>query len=344
MELRESKPSWSDVPREVVAQLSDLLGAGIARAEIVWGGFGPSATFLIRTEDGRRFFCKGSHPGFTEKGKKAVLRERVIYESLPELSAFGPAFHGAIGVGEWQLLLLDFVEREREVPPWSEDAFRSSVQMLARFHRAMPSHVRDVLVDAEKEPLTADLFGARSGWDLVAKSEQDRNTLLALFADPAAAAKWIDRNLGDLVALEDEAARLDGPRSWIHLDVRSDNLIFRHEGEPKLVDWPFLSYGPVLMDVAFYLPSVAGEGGPPPHKGLTLYERESAVHFDEHQVRVAVAAVAGWFAARAGQPAIPGLPRLRWVQALQLFPSLDWISKLMNLDPPPTPLPFGSKV
>jgi len=342
MESRESKPSWSDVPRELVAQLSDLLGARITDADIVWGGFGPSATFLIRTDDDRKFFCKGSHLGSTEAGKKALLRERVIYESLPQSSKFGPAFHGAIGDGEWQLLVLEFVERVRDVPPWSADAFRSTVRMLARFHGAMPSHARTVLLDAETEPLTADLYAARPGWRHIAKSDQDRNALLALFADPAAAAKWIDRNIGDFIALEQEATRLDGPRSWIHLDVRSDNLIFRRAGEPTLVDWPFLSYGPMLMDVAFFLPSVAGESGPPPHEGLTLYEHESVIRFDEHQVRVTVAVVAGFFAARAGQPPIPGLPRLRWVQALQLCPCLDWISGLMNIEPPPAPLQRGS--
>jgi Ser/Thr protein kinase RdoA (MazF antagonist) len=121
--------------------------------------------------------------------------------------------------------------------------------------------------------------------------------------------------------------------------LRSDNLIFRDGHDPMLVDWPFLSYGSVLMDVAFFLPSVAGEGGPPPHAGLAQYEQESGMSFDEHHVRATAAAVAGFFAARAGQPAIPGLPRLRWVQAMQLFPCLDWLRRLLEIDPPPSPSP-----
>lgn len=334
MESREHKPSWSDVPRELVAQLGDLLPARIAGTEIAWGGFTPSATFLIRTEDGRKFFCKGTHPGLTEEGKKAFLRERVVYEALPELSAFGPAFHGAVGDADWQLLVLDFVERGHDVPPWTEDTFRSAISMLARFHNSMPSRARAILEDADISSL--------SGWRRIAESEEDRKGLLALFADQTAAVRWIDRNIGDFVALEEQAMQLDGPRSWIHLDVRSDNLIFRSDGEAVLVDWPFLSYGPELLDVVFFLPSVAGEGGPAPHEGLALYERASETRFDDHQVRMAIATVAGFFAFRAGQPPIPGLPRVRWVQALQLFPCLDWISRLMNLEPPPPPLPLGS--
>jgi len=55
---------------------------------------------------------------------------------------------------------------------------------------------------------------------------------------------------------------------------------------------------------------------------------------------VTVATVAGFFAARAGQPNIPGLPRQRWVQKVQLFPSLAWLSVLVKIVPAPAPKPF----
>lgn len=86
MESRESKPSWADVPREVVAELSDLLGARIASGEIVWGGFGPSVTFLIHTDDDRKFFCKGSHPSMegttdTDMSLSVSTSERILGRS-----------------------------------------------------------------------------------------------------------------------------------------------------------------------------------------------------------------------------------------------------------------------
>jgi hypothetical protein len=64
-----------------------------------------------------------------------------------------------------------------------------------------------------------------------------------------------------------------------------DNLIFRTDGEAALVDGTSPPYGPVLMDVVFVPPSIAGEGGPP-HEGQALYEQESATTFAEHQARV----------------------------------------------------------
>jgi aminoglycoside phosphotransferase (APT) family kinase protein len=142
------------------------------------------------------------------------------------------------------------------------------------------------------------------------------------------------------VTLEAQASHLGGPRSWVHHDVRSDNLLFRGTATPLLIDFPYLAYGPTLMDVAFFLPSVTGEGGPSPGEGLRLYEQISDHRFEAREVAVSVATVAGFFAARAGQQDIPGLPRLRWVQKLQLCPSLAWLSELLGIGGPPAPKPF----
>ena len=54
------------------------------------------------------------------------------------------------------------------------------------------------------------------------------------------------------------------------------------------------------------------------------FVRAVRMKVDARDVAVTVATVAGFFAARAWQPKIPALPRLRWVQKLQLFPSLTW--------------------
>jgi len=37
---------------------------------------------------------------------------------------------------------------------------------------------------------------------------------------------------------------------------------------------------------------------------------------------------------------MPGLPRLRWVQKLQLFPVLGWLTELTELTPAPAARPF----
>jgi hypothetical protein len=335
---RESKPAWSEVPREAKAALEGIVGAPIIDAAIAWGGYGPSATFILRTASGRKFFCKGTHPGFTEGGKAAFHIELSYYQAIPELAEFGPAFRGAVHHEDWHLLVLDYVERAFEVPPWTEAAHRDAISMLARFHSRTPAN-RQMLPTAQEQSGIVGLYQAESGWKSLADAD-NQNAFVALFSDRAAAARWLNDHLADFMALEASAAHLDGPRSWVHHDVRSDNLLFRAGGPPLLIDFPFLAYGPTLTDVAFFLPSVAGEGGPLPQHGLRLYEQISCHRFDPRDVALAVAIIAGFFASRAGQADIPGLPRLRWVQKLQLFPSLTWLIKLLEIEPPPHWRPF----
>lgn len=336
---RESKPEWSEVPDELKQAIETLAGARIVEATVAWGGYGPSATFILRLADGGKLFCKGTHPGLTEPGKAAFRTELSYYQSLPELSAFGPPFRGAAHHGDWQLLLLDFVARSREVPPWTDATFRGAVSALARFHREMPPRARDVLPIAEQKSDFMALYRSENGWRLLTDTIA-RLQFLGMFADNAAAARWLDAHLEDFIDLEAQAASIGGPRSWVHHDVRSDNLLFTDSEEPLLIDFPFLAYGPALMDVTFFLPSVAGEGGPSPMEGLRLYEQFSGHDFDGRDTAITVATVAGFFAVRAGLPDIPGLPRLRWVQKLQLVPSLAWLSELTAIEPPPPLKPF----
>jgi len=215
--------------------------------------------------------------------------------------------------------------------PWSEATFQACVELLARLHTSMPSHARRVLANG----VWSQVSQAQFGWRYLALHDEEFGRLRSLFVDPNAGGRWLERYISTFGDLEKEAASLQAPSSWIHCDVRSDNLIFAHDGKPKLLDWPMLSLGPALLDLAFFLPSVAGEGGPSPGQGLALYERNVGRKFDEHGLRVIVAIVAGFFAARAGEPPMPELPRLRWLQSLYLAPCLIWVSSLLGIDPPP---------
>lgn len=336
---RESKPDWSEVPAELKTALQDVVGAPITGATIAWGGYGPSATFILETADGRKLFCKGTHPGFTREGKEAFHTELSYYLAIPELAQFGPAFRGAVHHEEWHLMVLDYVERAMEVPPWTESSVRGAIAMLARFHANPPARADEVLPIAEAQAEFMALYRPENGWKLLAEPTHC-DGFTALFGDRIAAERWLAAHLDEFIALEGRASQLGGPRSWVHHDFRSDNLLFCGREEPLLIDFPFLAFGPTLMDVAFFLPSLAGEEGPSPQEGLRLYENASGRRFDTASTIAAVATVAGFFAVRAGQPDIPGLPRLRWVQKLQLFPCLTWLSGLTGIEDPPIPKPF----
>jgi aminoglycoside phosphotransferase (APT) family kinase protein len=51
--------------------------------------------------------------------------------------------------------------------------------------------------------------------------------------------------------------------SFVHLDVRSDNLCLR-DGQAVLVDWNLAHVGNPLLDIVVWLPSLKLEDGPDP--------------------------------------------------------------------------------
>jgi hypothetical protein len=331
LSLREPKPAWREVPLALREKLATLVGDTIASADIVWGGYGPSATFALTTAAGKRFFCKGTHPGQTELGHQALLGERRNYERLPQIAQFGPAYLGGADHDDWHMAVLEHVPRAGTVPPWTDAAARQALALIARFHAAAPAQVARTLAPF----VQSAMMQHEQGWNSLLNDAAARARFLALFEDAGAAGRWFARHGERFAELESQAASLGGPASWLHLDIRSDNLVFAENGRLVLVDWPMLAYGPVLFDVAAFLPSLEGEGGPCCAEGLRLYEQLSGIAFEPFDVATAVADVAGYFAARAGELGIAALPRLRGIQKLQLFPALRWLSSCLAIDEPP---------
>jgi hypothetical protein len=332
---REPKPEWDEVPEVLRARIADIVGEPIASGEIAWGGYGPTASFILTTASGAKHFCKGTHPGNTPEGHQAVLRECANLQHFPELARFGSAFRGLVEGDGWHLVVLDAIERAQAVPPWTPETAVRAIALIAAFHAATPPRAEEALKDMR----VSDLLGRARNWHSL-RDPASRDGFVALFADKAAAQAWLDAHLEDLIARTARLTTCGGPKGWIHADIRSDNLIFAAGGRLVLVDWPVLSFGPQLLEIAFFLPGLEGEGGPRCADGLKLYEEAAGVRFAAADIALAAAGVAGFFAARAGEPEIAALPRLRWVQKLQLFPALAWLSDRLGIPPPPLPRPY----
>jgi hypothetical protein len=59
-----------------------------------------------------------------------------------------------------------------------------------------------------------------------------------------------------------------------------------------------------------------------------------AIDVREPVLEGAIAAMAGYFAAQAWRPPIPGLPRVRSIQRRQLKTCLPWIARRVEIEPP----------
>ena len=333
---REPKPDWREVPAGLRANIEAVVRAPVVSAETVWGGFGPTASFALTTASGTRFFCKGTHPGNTKEGHAAVLREVENLRAFPELARFGAPLHGLVEGEGWHLMVLEHVPRVTSVPPWTADGVARVMALIADFHRATPERAETILHDR----WASDLIAKAQNWHTLRDKPAAREGFVALFEDRESAAAWLDSHLERLIVLKERGPGVGGPRGWTHMDIRSDNLIFA-DGRVLLIDWPVLSYGPQLLDIAFFLPGLAGQDGPSCADGLRLYEHAAGTApFAREDIVIAAAVVAGFFAARAGEPEIPALPRLRWVQKLQLFPALDWLCDVLGIERLPLPNPF----
>jgi aminoglycoside phosphotransferase (APT) family kinase protein len=141
---------------------------------------------------------------------------------------------------------------------------------------------------------------------------------------PARLDAWSTRHLDRLADLEAEAPSAVAGDALLHLDVRADNLLLTPE-RVLVVDWPHARVGAPWVDLVFFAPSVAMQGGPPPEELLARhpYARRAGTE----ALTAVVAAMAGFFTREGLQPAPPGLPTLRAFQAAQGDVARSWLAR-----------------
>jgi hypothetical protein len=283
-----------DLGPELADLTGTLLGTAVVDARPVPGGYTPALRRRLELADGRSVFLKA---GLDPEMAIRLRREWVVYSQL--IDSFMPRMLG------WNedppVLLLEDLSRCTWVPPWT---------------KAMVDEVlRTLRLVANLQPITGlerlgDSF-TLGGWPQV---QRDPSSFLSL---GLCSASWLQGALPALVAASlPEYTHGD---ALLHLDVRSDNLCFR-DGRAIIFDWDLATIGNPELDVAFWLPSLAAEGGPDP----------SSVADCRLEI---VAIVAGFFAARAGLPKVPRGPLVREAQKAQLQRALPWAIEVLGLQP-----------
>jgi hypothetical protein len=150
-----------------------------------------------------------------------------------------------------------------------------------------------------------------SGWR---RLTEDATSFLGL---GLARAGWLAAALPVLLEASDRTV-LKGD-ALVHSDVRSDNLGIL-DGQVRLIDWSDYARGSPWFDRVVWLPSLQREGGPAPWELIT----------DSHGL---APLIAGYWAARAGLPPIPGAHGVRGLQREQLLAALPWAIRELGLPP-----------
>ena len=279
-------------------QLSEILGARPVAHRRVERGYTPAERWVVELDDGRSVFVK---VGVNELTAGWLRDEQRFYAALE--APFMPRLLGWAD-GDRPMLVLEDLSSAVWPPPWTDARVASVLQTL-----------RDVAATPPPPWLSpASSSGLLDrGWPSV---REDPGPMLSSgVVEPA----WLEAALPVLQAAAD-ACQLDGDE-LLHLDVRSDNLCFRADGSAVLVDWNLAVVGNARLDIAAWLPTLVSEGGPPPETILADAGPEAAF-------------IAGFFAARAGQPPVPGAPAIRPLQLEQLRHALPWACRELGLPLP----------
>jgi len=330
--LREAKPDWSKVPTEAVHALEAVLGTKVVRGDIAWGGYGPGASFILHLADGSRRFVKARHPEQTPEGNAMLAEEILARRRFPFIDTVAPTFLATVPAGDWQWLLFEHIDDAISALPWTEAKLEALFAALGRIFSdsrgLKPS-------DTDPDPFEKTLPVASGNWHALAEDAETRSEFLASFVDPPAAEAWLDACLPILRPLQSARLELGGPTGLAHFDLRSDNLLFRADGTALLLDWSEAAIGALAVELCGFVPSCIGEGGGSGERLRSLYERALGEPIPDRDIEIALANVAGFFAARVGKPWRPTMPRLRWVVRQQLWGAMRWAETVLKTPPLP---------
>ncbi|HEX5416046.1 MAG TPA: hypothetical protein VFZ25_10300, partial [Chloroflexota bacterium] len=131
----EEKIPWQAVQPEIRRQVADVLGARVARASRVWGGYGPTPTFRLLLADGRRVFLKGVNAASNEFARRGLTKEEEIYRRAGDLiRGWTPVYLGSFHHGDWHVLMLEDLG-PKTVPPWAPASTAEITRSFAEIHR-----------------------------------------------------------------------------------------------------------------------------------------------------------------------------------------------------------------
>lgn len=322
----EPKPPWQKVPRAVRADVERALGARVARAARIYGGYAPSATFRLALADGRRAFFKGIWQDSNDHMRSALATEERIYRELGDrLAPVAPGFIGAFRRDDWHVLLLEDVG-PADVPPWTGGKVRTAAREFAAFHGRNEGYEPPDWVSRDDWQQFASI------WSAMATREGAISGAAALAGPRAAEAEtWIRAHLPVLDAAAQGVREIRRPYTILHEDTRSDNARLTR-GRLRLFDWNWLSLGPAEFDVVAFAEGIAADGGPPPEAFVDEYAKARPIR--RELLPTIASGFAAYFTAAAWRPPTPGLPRIREVQRRQMKACVPWTARLLALPDP----------
>lgn len=304
--------AWERVPLAVRRSIEDHLGLGVVATQSQAGGFSPALAARLRLCDGTSVFAKAIGPddqSGAPGGQGYYRREAEVSSQLPS-TVPTPALLDHWETGGWVVLLFENIEGTNPVLPWEP-------RQLDRVLAAMEATAKALTPSPLAAPAAATPGGTTHWRDLLA--EPDR------FGRLTDQVPWVAQHVELLARLEASSAQAYAGETLLHFDVRADNILLT-DNDVYLVDWPHVRIGSPWVDLVYFLPSVAMQGGPAPQELFWRHPlSEEAAGEDVARV---LAGIAGFMLDEATRPPPPGLPGLRRFQLAQGLEAVRWLQLL----------------
>ncbi len=312
--VTDTRLAWEELPGELRRSIERHAGGRVERSDSQLRGFSPALASRLTLGNGNRAFVKAIAPDAQSgaPGGQELYRQEARVAGLLPPGTPAPRLLDTWEHGGWVVLLYEDVDGQPPVLPWDEGQLGSVLDAMV-----------DLSIDLTGGPLTlppARVPGGREWWaDLAA----DRSRLGRLpTLDP-----WVRDHL---VLLADTAGRRPAAfagSSLLHTDIRADNILLTRDGV-VFVDWPHARTGASWVDLVFFLPSVAMQGGPDPES--LFWRHPAAADADRNSVLSVLAGLSGFFAYAATEDPPPGLPTLRRMQLAQGVEAIKWFRRMME--------------
>jgi thiamine kinase-like enzyme len=283
----------NSISEALTARIECLLDSKIESVVFAEGKYTQAIRVFCKTDKGK-FFVK---IGATPRSSKFLNREIQIYRTLN--GSFMPVFVAAEEHESEPILIIEDMSSNHWPPPWD----RAKVDLALEQIEAM--HNTQISIDGFEKVHGPDL----PSWQTVASNPE--HFLSIGLADE----KWLKDSLP--ILLDAETGCSTNGTSLCHYDLRSDNMCFA-PNRAIFIDWNQACLSNPKLDLGFWLPSLAYEGGPLPQEILP----------DAPEI---AARVSGFLASFAGLPG--GAPRVRMLHRQMLEPALSWAISALGLQP-----------